>query len=495
MMASIWEQDRSAPAYPPLEGDRSVDVLVIGGGLAGILAAYEIQRTGREVLVLEAERVGGGQTGRATGKITAQHGLYASELLRAVGPERARAVMGLHQRAVARYGEIIDQEGIHCGYGPQTAFVYSREGTEALSREAEAAGQLGIPARLCRELPLPFAVAGAVAYPGQAQFHPLQFLDALASRVPVCEHTRVRRIRGHVAQTNRGDVTARKIVVATHYPIQNRPGYYFLRLDQQRSYLLALTGAPELAGMYIDQKSGGLSLRQAGEYLLLGGQGHRTGVTPPDAPYAALRQAAQALYPIAQVAAAWSAQDCMSLDRILYAGAYARTQPDQYVATGFDKWGMTGAMVAAGVVARAIAGRPAPEDAAVSPRRGLPLSGVPRLLVNGGYTLKGFAGRLLDVPQAALEDLSPGQAAVVQVGGQRRGAYRDEEGQVHLVSLRCPHMGCELKWNPQERSWDCPCHGSRFDLEGRLLDSPATAPIARLGRLEPQRAPAPAEDG
>lgn len=489
-MASIWERDRNAPVYAPLDGDRSVDVLVIGGGMAGILAAYEIQCAGREVLVLEAERVGSGQTGRTTGKITAQHGLYASSLLRAVGLERARAVMGLHQRAVARYGEIIAQEGIRCGYCQQTAFVYNRQDARALSREALAAEQLGIPARLYRELPLPFAVAGAVAYPGQAQFHPLQFLDALASRVPVCEHTRVRRIVGHVAQTNRGDVTARKIVVATHYPIQNRPGYYFLRMDQQRSYLLALSGAPALSGMYIDEQTGGLTLRQAGEYLLLGGQGHRTGVVPQTDPYAALRQAAQALYPTSQVEAAWSAQDCMSLDRILYAGTYARTQPDQYVASGFDKWGMTGSMVAAGVVARAIAGRPEPWDAAVSPRRGMALSGVPKLLVHGGYTLKGFADRLLDVPQMDLTDLPAGQAAVVQVGGKRRGAYRDEQGRVHLVSLRCPHMGCELKWNPQERSWDCPCHGSRFDYEGRLLDSPSTASIARLSQQEPQPAPA-----
>ena len=308
--------------------------------------------------------------------------------------------------------------------------MYSRAGRIPLEREQRALDRLGFPADLVSELPLPFPVAGAVRFPRQAQFHPLKFAAGIAKGLPVFEHTKVLELAPGRAVTTGGTISADKIIIATHFPLLNKHGGYFLKLYQHRSYVLALKNAPDLGGMYVDGRGTGLSFRNYGELLLLGGGSHRTG--KPGGGWPELEASARRFWPKARVTARWAAQDCMTLDGVPYVGEYSRRTPGLYVVSGFNKWGMTSSMAAAMLLTDLVLERrDSPCEALFSPSRTMLR---PQLAVNSW--------------ESALGLLTP-------------------------TSPRCPHMGCALKYNAQEHSWDCPCHGSRFGEDGALLDNPA----------------------
>ena len=270
-------------------------------------------------------------------------------------------------------------------------------------------------------------------FPHQAEFHPLKFLGAIAGKLTIYEHTAVRELIGTRARTDNGSIAAEKIIVTTHFPFLNKHGSYFLKLYQQRSYVLALEGAADVHGMYIDERENGLSFRNSGELLLLGGGGHRTG--KQGGCWQELSDFAAKAYPGAREVARWATQDCMTLDGMPYIGRYSARTENLFVATGFGKWGMTTAMAAAGILADLVQGRENPYAGLFSPSRSLLR---PQLAING--------------LEAITNLLTP-------------------------TTRRCPHLGCALKWNAQEHSWDCPCHGSRFTEEGKLIDNPATGDL------------------
>ncbi len=432
-MYSIWSREADMPQFPPLEGDTGTDVLVIGGGLAGVLCAYYLRQAGVDCLLLEAETIGGGVTLGTTAKITAQHGLMAGPLIRALGQDRARLFVRANLDAVEEYRRLC--AGLGCDLETADSYVYSRDDRELIQREVDDLHRLGCPASFQRDLELPFPVAGAAKVPDQLQFHPLKFLAALARELNIREHTSVRAvgdlIQGERAvSTSRGTVRAKRVIVATHFPFLDRFGGYFLKLYQDRSYVIALEYAPQLAGMYRDADERGLSLRSAGPYLLLGGNGgRRTG--RPSQGWRPLRETAHRYWPDAKTAAFWATQDCMTLDGVPYVGLYGKNTEGLYVAAGFQKWGMTSAMAAAQILTAMLTGREHPAQAVCSPQRTMPL---PALAANG--------------MEAAADLAFP-------------------------TLRRCPHLGCALRWNKAERTWDCPCHGSRFTRDGRLLDGPA----------------------
>lgn len=432
-MDSIWSRGADMPQFPPLEGDMKTDVLVIGGGLAGVLCAFCLNQAGLDCLLLEAERIGGGVTLGTTAKITAQHGLMAGPLIRAVGQDRARLFVRANLDAVEEYRRLC--AGLDCDLQTADSYVYSRDDRELIQREIEDLHRLGCPASFRRDVELPFPVAGAARVPDQLQFHPLKFLASIARGLNIRERTPVRNvgdpIQGERAVfTPRGIVRARRVVVATHFPFLDRFGGYFMKLYQDRSYVIALEDAPRPVGMYRDADEKGLSFRSAGPYLLLGGNGgHRTG--KPSQGWRPLRETAHRYWPGAKVAAFWATQDCMTLDGAPYVGLYGKNTEGLYVVTGFQKWGMTGSMVAAQILTELLMGREHPAQAVCSPQRKMAL---PALAANGMEAAADFAFPTL---------------------------------------RRCPHLGCALRWNKDERTWDCPCHGSRFTRDGRLLDGPA----------------------
>ena len=273
--------------------------------------------------------------------------------------------------------------------------------------------------------------------------------------------------------TDRGTVTAEHVVFACHYPFRNVPGYYFLRMHQERSYVLALENAAGLEGMYFGTDGDGLSFRPQGDLLLLGGGGHRTGENSAGGQYQKLRQAARSFWPESRETAAWSAQDGMPLDGVPYIGRFSATTPNWYVATGFQKWGMTSSMVAARLLTDLITTGASPWEEVFTPQRFQPSAAGKALLQESTQAAKGLGRRLFTPPRAEVEALPRGHGGVVEYRGEKLGVYKDDGGEVFCVSVRCPHLGCQLEWNPDEKSWDCPCHGSRFDYRGRLLDGPA----------------------
>lgn len=426
-MQSIWQQTADLPRFSPLRGEEKADVLVIGGGIAGLLCAWQLKQAGADCLLLEAGRICGGVTAGTTAKITAQHGLVYDTLLQRFGEEGACAYLEANLEALARYRSLCAE--FPCDFEEKDAFVYTLHDRAALEREVQALARIGYRAEMAEELPLPFPTAGAVRFPRQGQFHPLKFLAQLAAGLRICEESPVTELRGMTAVTDHGRVKAGQIVVATHFPFLNKHGSYFLKLHQQRAYVLALEGGPQLGGMYLDGSGKGYSFRNYGGLLLLGGPSRRPG--RKSGGWRELEEFSARHYPGARPAARWAAQDCMTLDGMPYVGQYSKRTPGLYVAAGFQKWGMTGSMAAASVLADLVLGRENRYAAAFSPSRSMLR---PQLFLNAAEAVRGM--------------FPP-------------------------WGKRCPHMGCALRWNPQEHSWDCPCHGSRFSADGELLNNPA----------------------
>ena len=478
-MNSIWEQTAERPERSALAENLHTDVAVIGAGMAGVLTAFLLRQRGVDCVVLEAARIGSGQTAGTTAKITSQHGLVYRGLIDRFGEAAARQYARINQRAIGAYRRIAEENGIDCMLEERDAYTYGLTEAEPLREEAEAAASLGLPATFCDRVQLPFPVAGAVRFTGQAQFHPLRFLYGVSRELDIFEHSPVQAVEDNVLSVNDHTVTAGKIVFAAHYPFINFPGLYFSRMYQSRSYVLALENAAPVDGMYVGAAEGDLSLRTAGRLLLMGGSAHRTGENSTGGCYQTLLSKAEGLYPGSRVVARWSAQDCMTPDNVPYIGLYAPGKPDWYVATGFNKWGMTGSMAAAELLADAITGRENADAAIFSPQRFNAAIAL-ETLREGAQAVKGLTLQHLTVPEAMVADLRAGHGGVVDIGGQKAGVYRDDTGRLHAVNTQCPHLGCQLEWNPDEKSWDCPCHGSRFDFHGYLIDNPAGESLERL---------------
>lgn len=472
-MDSIWTRDCPMPARPPLTGEVQADAAVIGGGMAGVLTAYFLHKQGLRTVLLEAGTVGGGQTGGTTAKITAGHGLRYARLADDWGWDAARRYADAMSRAVEAYARVVEYENIDCAFTRCPNYVYSSVDSALMRREAEAAARVGLDAHFTKETELPFAVAGAVRLENQARFHPLRFLRAVSAPLTVYEHSRVTEVSDGRLRTEGGAITARHIVFATHYPFVNRPGYYFLRMHQERSYVLAVEGAPVLEGMYWGADEGGLSLRPAEGLLLLGGAGHRTGENRAGGSYDSLRRSANRYWPDAIPRAHWSAQDCMPMDGLPYIGRYAADTPGWYVATGFQKWGMTGAMAAATRICGMILGRDTSETELFSPGRFALSPSADAMLADGLESARGLARPWFEPPRALLDALPEGHGGIVEHEGHKAAVSKTREGGTFVHSCRCPHLGCQVEWNPDDRTWECPCHGSRFAEGGAVLDGPA----------------------
>ena len=473
-MESIWSKHTKIPPRPPLTKSIRTQAAVIGGGLTGVLLAYYLEKHGVETVILEADRIGQGQTKNTTAKITIQHGLFYTRLAEQLGIQRAKQYADAGQQALAAYRTIIKEKQIECRFRNAPAYLYTLKNAQALEKETIYAQKLGIDAVFTDQTELPFAVAGAVKFEKQAQFDPLAFLNAVAQPLCIFEKTKATEVSDNHIQTENATVKADHIIFACHYPFINMPGYYFMRMHQERSYVLALQNAPSLQGMYLGIDSDDAwSLRSAGDLLLLGGGKHRTGENKNGGQYQALLKKAAALFPGSTPYLRWSAQDCITLDGLPYIGRFSSSRPNWYVATGYQKWGMTNAMVAAILLCGLITQQPLPCTALFSPRRFTPRASAKSFLNEGAHAIKGLSRQLFTTPRTKSREIPPGHGGIAQYQGKKRGVYRTSDGKTVSVSTRCPHLGCQLEWNPEEKSWDCPCHGSRFDHTGHLQDGPA----------------------
>ncbi|XZM34306.1 FAD-dependent oxidoreductase [Clostridium perfringens] len=473
-MKSVWSESCKFRKREALNKDIKTDVLVIGAGIAGILTAYMLKQKGREVVLIDAAEIASGNTKNTTAKITSQHDLIYSKLISEFGEEKARQYAKANELAIKKYKEIIEYKRIECDFEEKPAYVYSLNEVDVLKEEVEAAKNLGIDAEFVQEVNLPFKIKGAVKFNNQAQFNPLKFLRGISNELVIYENTRALEIKENLVVTSGGNITANNIVVATHYPIMNAPGYYFMKMHQERSYVLALENTSEIDGMYIDLNKEGYSFRTYNNLLLLGGISHRTGENEEGGSYDELRKVVKKLYPKAKEKYYWSAQDCMTIDGIPYIGRYSNETLNIYVATGFNKWGMTSSMVSAMIISDMILEKENDFSEIFSPRRfdlSLSINNIANDLIE---TAKNFIAQKVYIPSSEIEHIKNGHGGIIEYNGEKVGVYKDKEGKEFFVSTKCTHLGCQLSWNADELTWDCPCHGSRFDYKGRLIGSPAT---------------------
>jgi len=434
-MGSVWKETVKMRSFPNLERELHVDVLIIGGGMAGVLTAYLLKQAGIDYALCEAKQIGSGTTKNTTAKITSQHGLIYDRLIREFGVRKAGLYYRANEEAIETYRTLC--ETIDCDFEKKDNFIYTLDDDAAIEKELRALKKLGIPAKRNDGPDLPFEVMGAVQFPNQAQFHPLRFLSGISEGLRIYEQTRVRELKktktGIQAVTSGGTVFANRVIVATHFPFLNKHGVYFIKQYQHRSYVLALDGAPQFDGMFLDDDEKGLSFRNYRNLLFIGGGSHRTGKNGGG--YRELKAVAERFFPEATVRHAWAAQDCMTLDAVPYIGRYSSGTEGLFVATGFNKWGMTGSMTAAKLLCDLMTGTENPYAEVFTPSRTM---------------LR--ASLFANAAEAILGLITP-------------------------TVPRCPHLGCALHWNAEEHSWDCPCHGSRFTEDGKLIDNPATGDL------------------
>ena len=426
-MESIWQQHSGIYTFPTLKENIKTDVLIIGGGIAGILTAYFLHQKNISYVLVEKNTICSGNTQNTTAKITSQHGLIYHKILQSEGEEKTLMYLKANEEAVRKYKEL--GRTIDCDFEEKDNFVYSTSDINILEDELSALRKIGYQAEYHKNLPLPVETVGAVCFKKQAQFNPMKFLREIAKNLNIYENTFITEMVGCTAKTQNHTIESNKVIITTHFPFINKHGLYPLKMYQDRSYVIALENAQNVSGMYVDEKKTGLSFRSYGEFLLLGGGSHRTGKQGGN--WAELREFKKKNYPNAEEAAFWAAQDCMSLDEIPYIGNYSKNTPDLYVATGFNKWGMTSAMVSAMILSDMIQGKKNDYAEVFNPSRSILK---PQLFINS--------------IESAINLLTP-------------------------TTRRCPHLGCALKRNKAEHSWDCPCHGSRFTEDGKVLDNPA----------------------
>lgn len=510
-MNSYWIESvkQEKKDFNKLNNSESVDVCIIGGGLTGITTAYYLSKTNLKVVLLEKYKICEHTSGNTTAKITSQHDLFYDYLIQSQGKEKAKQYLEANEEAIQNIEKIVKDEAIDCEFERQDSYVYTLKPEDILKikKEVEAVNSLGFPAKFVTDVELPFRTLGAIKFPNQAQFNPCKYVNGLVNailktgNVSIYENTKVVDIKsskieddneeiqediklndknGYTVITEDDEtVNAKYVVLATHYPIINIPGYYFLKMYQEMSYLIGVeTDKPLFQGMYINSEQPTVSFRVAKDneknLLLIGGMGHKTGERKDVSDsYEKLEAIANQYYPDCKIKYRWCTEDCISLDKIPYIGEFSNLMPNVYVGTGYKKWGMTTSNVAANIITNKILGKENKYEEVFTSTRLKPIKNHKEL----GNMIKEVATswtvEKLKIPEEKLQDIKKGTGGTIEFEDKKVGAYRDENGKVYLVKPVCSHLGCELTWNNLENTWDCPCHGSRFTYKGKSIYDPS----------------------
>jgi glycine/D-amino acid oxidase-like deaminating enzyme/nitrite reductase/ring-hydroxylating ferredoxin subunit len=489
----------TAPAapYPPLSEDLEIDAVVVGAGIAGICTAWELSRSGRSVLLLEADRVAAGVTGYTTAKLSAQHTLIYADVARKFGVHAAQLYATSQRDSIEHVAQVSTDLGIDCELERCAAFTYVQdEGSVGQVREeVEVAEAAGLPATFTTTTPLPFPVAAALRVENQAQFHPRKYLlglldDLVRAGGQVFERSRAVELHEgspcEVVTEAGATITASDVIVATHYPVFDR-AILFSRLSVQRELVIAGAVAEEAApaGVFITPEQNTRSVRTApwkpGQRLLVVTGEHFTpGDDDVTDKFRRLADWTLEHFPSAEIVYRWATQDTASLDGVPYIGPLHPKAEHTWVATGFGGWGMSSGVMAGRLLADLITGSPPPWASLYDPRRLKPISEAGPALKLQGNVARHFVGDRLTSHVDSVEDIPAGQGAVTRIAGERCAVYRDDEGAVTAVSATCTHLGCIVSFNDAETAWECPCHGSRFSVDGTVLQGPANKPLASV---------------
>lgn len=489
--SSFWIESTPEPSFSPLSSDLAVDVAIVGGGIAGLTTAMLLKKAGKTVAILESKQIAAGVSGHTTAKVTSLHQLIYAELLQDLGLNKAQVYAESNQVALERVARFVEEEAIDCDFSRQSAYTFteSEQGLKAIRKEVEAALKLGLPASFVQETSLPFAIAGAVKFDHQAQIHPRKYLLHLAKCIQgdgshVFAETRVLNVEEGktVCQvtTDRYRVTAQDVVITTHLPIDDG-GLFFAKTYPQRSYIIGARVDADLVpkGMFIGSGDGYFSIRstpdQDDTLLLIGGGGHKVGeISKTEEQYQKVEDFARSRFGIDTVDYRWSTQDMVSFDKLPYIGKLTPFSHHVYVATGFSLWGMTKGTLSGMLLSDLILGINNPWAMLYDATRATPFLTPEAIKQTVSVGMHWVGDRLKGLDTSSLSEVAPGEAQLVTIAGEKLAAYRDDQGTMHAISAVCPHLGCILAWNNAEKSWDCPCHGSRFDgCDGVLLHGPA----------------------
>lgn len=466
----VWQGEKKE--YPKLKGDIKRGIVVIGGGIAGFLTAFKLSEAGRQVTLIEADRLFSGTTGKTTAKITLNQGTVYSELNERYGKETAALYYNAQLEGMRGFAGLVKKYNIDCDWRETDSYIYSCGGKSNLDKTYAVLKNLGVNCKLEKDLPH-LGANIALKISGQYLFDPLKFLTALPVNFEIFEHSRVLDVDVDTKKilTEDGSIKAETIVVATHFPIINSVGAYYLKLRQSTSYTIAVN-RHLTEDMFLEEREDGLSIRPYYGGTLFGGGDHRTGRIKSSGNLEALKDRALKVFGTDTVVNFWCAEDVMTFDKMPMAGRYSRSTEGVYLVTGFNKWGMSNSMICGGLLTDLVLKRANPYAKLFSPQRHIK-GALGDYLSNAFTNAKEIAKGYFSTTRKTVDDLPVNSGMIVRYKGKRRAVYRDEKGKPYAVGRMCPHMHGELKWNPYSKTWDCPCHGSRFDIYGNVISEPS----------------------
>lgn len=550
-MNSFWlDSIENKNKFNKLEKDISTDVCIVGAGIFGLTCGYYLTKQGYNIVLLEKEKdIASKTTGHTTAKITSQHNLIYKYLIDSLGESMAKKYLYANQDAIENIYQIINDENIDCDFVRQDSYVYTNnlDELEKIKLENKAVNSLGFKSEFVTSTPLPFNVLGALRFPNQAEFNPIKYAYGLAKCITSNGSSAIDGLvnAGSVGSVSVGDgivenspggaslnlakgtgeiytdtlvqnikkendefitsckdyvVRSKYVILASHYPFIDRLGYYFLKMYQSTSYVIAVDiGDKTFDGMYINSKQPTFSYRFANfsgscgkRLLLVGGADHKTGskIDLSNA-YSILEYEVRKYYPDCKVLYKWNTEDYITLDKIPYIGEFSHFMPNMYIGTGFNKWGMTSSNVAGNIIVDKILGRENEYENVFKATRLHPIKNNVELGNMIKETTNSFVINKFKVPDADLdviednsvmsgskkagnfEEIKNDSGHVLKYNGQTIGIYKDNDGKIFAVNPICTHLGCLLSWNNLDKTWDCPCHGSRFDYKGHQLYNPA----------------------
>ncbi|MEN1969428.1 FAD-dependent oxidoreductase [Lentibacillus sp. N15] len=494
---AYWVDSVAFPEFPELDQSIQADIGIVGGGIVGITAAYLLSQQKMNVVLLDANRLANGTTGHTTAKITAQHGLIYDELIQHFGIDKTKLYYQAAMEAKQLIEDLIKEHDISCEYQEEDAYLFTNASSyvEKLETEKKAYDQLGIPGELTDHMPLNLPIKSVLVMKDQAQFHPLKYLKALVEEavnngVRIFEQTTATDVEytKHPAIVTRNGhrVKCRYVIEASHYPFYDGQGLYPARMYPERAYAIAMKTTKEFpGGMYINAETPTRSIRtttiNGEEMWLIVGEKHKTGQGKSTSKhYEALQDFAETNFGISEYLYRWSTQDLTTLDKVPYIGKVTENQQNVFVATGFRKWGMTGGTIAAKVISDLISKEESPYEELFSPSRFQADPAVKEFAKANADVAKHLIKGKLEYTNDNIKDLEPDQATTTRIHGKRTGVYKDADNRLYAVDTTCTHLGCEVNWNAGDRTWDCPCHGSRYSFTGEVIEGPAKEPLNKI---------------
>lgn len=487
-MESFWNKEKKQ-RFNKINQDLSTDVCIIGGGLTGLTTAFYLSKAGKKVIVLEKNKICDHTSGHTTGKITCQHGLIYKYLADSKGEDFAKKYLNANEQAIENIGSIVKDEKIDCDFELQSSYVYTKDVSKVgeLKNEVQVSNKIGKHSKFIDEIPLPIQIEGAIEFKNQAQFHPLKYANGLCDSIIqekgnlIFEDSKATKINKNHEDfeiiVNDKKVTAKQVVLATRYPIVNIPGFHFLKMYQSSSYAIVVDPKQKLEkGIYINAETPTISFRTIkdgdSQLLQVVGYDYKTGKEQENG-YEELLNVVKGIYPNSELKYKWETEDCISLDKIPYIGMFSKLMPNMYVATGFNKWGMTSSNIASKIISDNILGVKNEYEEVFKTTRMEPIKNREEVKNMTEEAVKSIIFTKFTIPKETLNNVENGEGKIIQVQGEKIGVYKDDIGKIFQVKPVCTHLGCELSFNSQEKTWDCPCHGSRFNYKRESLEAPS----------------------